>query len=68
MIFIDSVDDDILPARVLVRLKQEAEGGERRRSSFMERVSARVEEPTGEDGLEQGGTGGDMSREELEGI
>ena len=46
-IFIDSVDDDIMPARVLSRLKREAEGGERRRSSFMERVSARAEEPEG---------------------
>ena len=40
-LFVDSVDDDIMPARVLARLKQEAEGGERRRSSFMERVSVR---------------------------
>jgi hypothetical protein len=47
VVFIDSVDDDIMPVRVLVRLKQEAEGGERRRSSFMERVSARAEEPEG---------------------
>jgi hypothetical protein len=49
VVFIDSVDDDIMPVRVLARLKQEAEGGERRRSSFMERVSAhaRAEEPEG---------------------
>ena len=38
-VFIESVDGDIMPARVLSRLKQEAEGGARRRSSFMERVS-----------------------------
>ena len=50
-VFIASVDDDIMPARVLARLKQEAEGGERRRSSFMERVSARAEEP--EDGADE---------------
>ena len=49
-IFIGSVDDDIMPARVLARLKQEADGGERRRSSFMERVSARAEEPAYEQG------------------
>ena len=40
-VFIESVDDDIMPARVLARLKEEAEGGLRRRSSFMERVSGR---------------------------
>ena len=44
-LFIASVDDDIMPARVLARLKQEAEGGSRRRSSFMERVSGREREP-----------------------
>ena len=43
-LFIASVDDDIMPARVLARLKQEAEGGSRRRSSFMERVSGRERE------------------------
>ena len=26
-IFVESVDDDIMPTRVLARLKQEAEGG-----------------------------------------
>ena len=40
-VFIESVDDDIMPARVLTRLKEEAEGGVRRRSSCMERVSLR---------------------------
>ena len=49
VVFIDRVDDDIMPARVLARLKQDAEGGKRRRSSFMERVSVRVEEPEKED-------------------
>ena len=47
-LFIDQVDDDIMPARVLARLKQEAEGGVRRRSSFMERVSVRVQEEENE--------------------
>ena len=47
-LFIASVDDDIMPARVLARLKQEAEGGKRRRSSFMERVSVRVQEEENE--------------------
>ena len=44
-VFIESVDDDIMPARVLARLKEEAEGGVRRRSSLMERLSVRVADP-----------------------
>ena len=58
-LFIDSVDDDIMPARVLARLKQEADGGIRRRSSLMERMSARVvkdqEEERGSDSDSSGG-------------
>ena len=46
-LFISRIDDDIMPARVLERLKQEAEGGVRRRSSFMERVSLREIEERG---------------------
>ena len=46
-VFIESVDDDIMPARVLARLKEEAEGGVRRRSSFMVRVSLREIEERG---------------------
>ena len=44
-LFIASVDDDIMPARVLARLKEEAEGGVRRRSSLMERLSVRIADP-----------------------
>ena len=58
-VFIESVDDDIMPARVLARLKQEAEGGVRRRSSLMERMSARAEEPEDEQGSESDGSGED---------
>ena len=58
-LFIDSVDDDIMPARVLARLKQEADGGIRRRSSLMERMSARMvkdqEEERGSDSDSSGG-------------
>ena len=43
-LFLDKVDDDIMPARVLARLKQEAEGGVRRRSSLLDRMSVRLEE------------------------
>ena len=48
--FIDSVDDDIMPTRVLARLKNEAENGERRRSSVLKRISERLEDgPQGRD-------------------
>ena len=59
-VFIDKVDDDIMPARVLARLKQEAEGGERRRSSFVERLSVR-ERVAGEEerGSESDSSGGE---------
>ena len=58
-LFVESVDDDIMPARVLARLKQEAEGGARRRSSFMERVSGRlVEEDEEEEGQEDSDSSG----------
>ena len=49
-VFIESVDDDIMPARVLARLKEEAEGGKRRRSSLMEQLSVRVKEAEEEGG------------------
>ena len=62
-VFIESVDDDIMPARVLARLKQEAEGGVRRRSSFMERVSVRVQERENDkEGSESDGSGGGDGR------
>ena len=62
-VFIESVDDDIMPARVLARLKQESEGRVRRRSSFMERVSARVQErENDEEGSESDGSGGEDAR------
>ena len=59
-VFIASVDDDIMPARVLARLKQEEEGGVRRRSSFMERISMRAQEKTSE-GDEGGGSDDDSN-------
>ena len=62
-LFIDIIDDDIMPARVLARLKQEAEGGVRRRSSFMERVSVRVQErENDEEGSESDGSDGEDAR------
>ena len=42
-VFVDSVDDDIMPARVLAREKIKG-GGSRRRSSFLQRMSIRGEE------------------------
>ena len=62
-LFIEAVDDDIMPARVLARLKQEAEGGIRRRSSFMERVSVSEKDPEEEQG---GGSDSDSSGGEVE--
>ena len=62
-VFIDRVDDDIMPARVLARLKQEAEGGVRRRSSFVQRMSARDQE-NGEE--EERGSDSDSSGREEE--
>ena len=50
-VFVDSVDDDIMPTRVLARLKNEAENGERRRSSVLKRISERLED--GPQGSEQ---------------
>ena len=58
-VFIESVDDDIMPLRVLARLKQEAEGGVRRRSSLMERLSVRVKEVEEKEGSESDGSGGE---------
>ena len=58
-IFVDSVDDDIMPARVLAREKEKAEGGVRRRSSFMERVSVRAKEPEDDGGSESESSGGE---------
>ena len=61
--FISRIDDDIMPARVLARLKEEAEGGVRRRSSFMERVSVRVQERENDDeGSERDNSGGEDGR------
>ena len=47
-VFIDSIDDDIMPARVLAQEKINA-GGERRRSSLLERMSIRAIEDGSEE-------------------
>jgi hypothetical protein len=43
-VYIASIDDDIMPKKALVKENQKAGGKERRRSSFLERVSGRRED------------------------
>ena len=55
-VFLDAVDDDIMPARALAKEKQKTGGGPRRRSSFLERLSVRVgDEIEGGGGDEESG-------------
>ena len=49
VVFIASIDDDIMPARALVKEKLKAEGGSRRRSSFMETLGGVGQEPQRDD-------------------